>query len=421
LYKKAGQLDGIINDTTDFQVYEGYTWWNQNYQKYRDTTIAINATKGQILTYKGKPIEAYYSSTNGGTQLSVTNSWGTSLSNYPYLTKRNDPYSAKTGAHMNWSFSVNKEQMDISKLDLEKPSDWWDKEDAPYNEKDKSITSAMKQRMIVVDNNLKGANLKIVEVSDMTFDTPPFDAHDILSGSFKVKYFVKGKDGFVMENGKLKLHTKTISSKTNTLRSYFGTSVFKSPNVKEVKFDGTKYMVKGDGFGHGIGLSQYGSQQQAVEGRSFKQILDFYYQGTSWDNTIYQSINSSLQGETRYDTSAAIANYGWSSAKTVVLGRGDNPVDALTGSVLAKKHDAPLLLVRTDKIDESVLKTLDKFRPSKIYILGGTSAISSNVENQLKNKYTKDVERVNGKWRADTSVAIANEIASSSKEVIVTT
>jgi SpoIID/LytB domain protein len=39
--------------------------------------------------------------------------------------------------------------------------------------------------------------------------------------------------------------------------------------------------ITGRGFGHGRGLSQYGAQGAALAGRSVKQILDFYYPGTT--------------------------------------------------------------------------------------------------------------------------------------------
>jgi stage II sporulation protein D len=42
-----------------------------------------------------------------------------------------------------------------------------------------------------------------------------------------------------------------------------------------------RHVVRGAGFGHGIGMSQYGAYGQALEGRSYAQILDEYYSGTS--------------------------------------------------------------------------------------------------------------------------------------------
>jgi stage II sporulation protein D len=39
--------------------------------------------------------------------------------------------------------------------------------------------------------------------------------------------------------------------------------------------------ISGRGFGHGRGMSQYGAQGAAIAGKSVKQILDFYYPGTT--------------------------------------------------------------------------------------------------------------------------------------------
>jgi stage II sporulation protein D len=41
------------------------------------------------------------------------------------------------------------------------------------------------------------------------------------------------------------------------------------------------YVVTGGGYGHGVGLSQYGALAQAQAGRSYRDILGFYYQGTT--------------------------------------------------------------------------------------------------------------------------------------------
>ncbi len=41
-----------------------------------------------------------------------------------------------------------------------------------------------------------------------------------------------------------------------------------------------RYVVRGAGFGHGIGMSQYGAYGFAKHGRSYRQILAHYYRGT---------------------------------------------------------------------------------------------------------------------------------------------
>jgi stage II sporulation protein D len=43
----------------------------------------------------------------------------------------------------------------------------------------------------------------------------------------------------------------------------------------------TRLVIRGGGFGHGVGMSQYGAMGQAKEGRSYRQILGHYYTGTS--------------------------------------------------------------------------------------------------------------------------------------------
>jgi stage II sporulation protein D len=41
----------------------------------------------------------------------------------------------------------------------------------------------------------------------------------------------------------------------------------------------------GNGYGHGHGMSQWGAQSQAVQGRTHRQILAFYYPGLTWGTT----------------------------------------------------------------------------------------------------------------------------------------
>lgn len=45
------------------------------------------------------------------------------------------------------------------------------------------------------------------------------------------------------------------------------------------------WTISGHGYGHGHGMSQYGAQGAALEGLSHRQIIDFYYPGTTWSTT----------------------------------------------------------------------------------------------------------------------------------------
>jgi stage II sporulation protein D len=41
------------------------------------------------------------------------------------------------------------------------------------------------------------------------------------------------------------------------------------------------FEITGRGFGHGLGLSQWGAYNMAMQGQSYQQILQHYYQGTT--------------------------------------------------------------------------------------------------------------------------------------------
>jgi stage II sporulation protein D len=47
----------------------------------------------------------------------------------------------------------------------------------------------------------------------------------------------------------------------------------------------TRWVVKGGGWGHGLGMSQYGAYGQALEGRGYKKILHHYYRRTELSKT----------------------------------------------------------------------------------------------------------------------------------------
>jgi stage II sporulation protein D len=61
---------------------------------------------------------------------------------------------------------------------------------------------------------------------------------------------------------------RTIRSALSLRSSFFSVSV-----------DGDSLLLKGRGYGHGVGLCQVGAMIMAVKGYTYKQIIDFYYFG----------------------------------------------------------------------------------------------------------------------------------------------
>jgi stage II sporulation protein D len=61
-----------------------------------------------------------------------------------------------------------------------------------------------------------------------------------------------------------------------------------------------RHVIKGAGFGHGIGMSQYGAYGYALEGSSYEGILGHYYKGTSLSSAPGQPVRVLLQSVDPY-------------------------------------------------------------------------------------------------------------------------
>jgi len=113
-------------------------------------------------------------------------------------------------------------------------------------------------------------------------------------------------------------------------------------------------------------------------------------------------------GESRYETAVAISSKNWYESYNVVLARGDAFPDALAGAVLANSSvvGGPLLLTESQRLRPEVLAEMKRLNTNSVCILGGTGAISSNVETELKNNGIQ-VYRIQGSDRYETAANIA--------------
>lgn len=110
-----------------------------------------------------------------------------------------------------------------------------------------------------------------------------------------------------------------------------------------------------------------------------------------------------------YTTAATVATENWTSASDVVLVSGDGYADAVSGTVLAKQLNAPILLTTAASLNSSTKAALDKLKPQNIYIIGGTASVSQTIRNELKNSGYNLIE-LSGKNRYETNIAVANEL-----------
>lgn len=205
-----------VTDTVMNQVYKDdhqlkKLWGNAYNWKMAKITKAVEATKGQIITYKGKPITASFFSTSNGYTESAGAYW---QHNIPYLQSVASP---------------------------------WDRNSPKYLSKESLPVKT-------VDDKL-GIDIKKTGAIDDVLKTTP--GHRV---------------------GEVKIAGKTFT----------GRQVREDLSLRSTDFTmkrtGNKVLITTKGWGHGVGMSQYGANGMAKHGKNYKQIIKHYYQGVSISN-----------------------------------------------------------------------------------------------------------------------------------------
>ncbi len=73
---------------------------------------------------------------------------------------------------------------------------------------------------------------------------------------------------------------KTVEISANKLRELVGYNRLKSTMFTEIKILPKKILLKGRGWGHGVGLCQWGANYMSLSGKKFNEIIEFYYPKT---------------------------------------------------------------------------------------------------------------------------------------------
>ncbi|MFD1737327.1 SpoIID/LytB domain-containing protein [Bacillus salitolerans] len=253
------QLKQNIDDTIQFQVYGGFDW-------KPNTSKAVDETKGEIITYHNKPIEAFYSASNGGKTESNAHVWGgKSISYYPI---KDDPYDP---THP-WEFVLHKHQLDLESINWDHQQMW-----ESLQEKDKQITTTMKRWL---NKNGYVGEIKIISIPTFTVSDNRLNSKRATHGSLTIEFLQQLIEGTVLYN-QLTLH----NVKLNKIRPIIGGTVFKSYFIESLSETNGVYTMNGNGYGHGVGMSQWGANTMGLKGKPYKDILQFYFPGTEIKHT----------------------------------------------------------------------------------------------------------------------------------------
>ncbi|HLJ90931.1 MAG TPA: SpoIID/LytB domain-containing protein [Candidatus Angelobacter sp.] len=188
---------------------------------------AVQATAGQLLWYKSNPIAAYYHQNCGGNLAAAQEAWPDL--HEPYLQQRSDPYCQRHPLLWKAVFPRDRLVEALRSQQLSIPANW--------------------TRLEVLSRSPSGRVLKL------TFVSSAGPAQSISASSLR---FAIGR-----------------SLGWNHVRS----------DLYQVQTTGDSVIFAGKGSGHGVGLCQEGAEEMAAQGRTYKEILEFYFPGTSLGTT----------------------------------------------------------------------------------------------------------------------------------------
>ena len=212
------------------QRYQGITRANNTHVEE-----AISQTRGQVLMYDSEICDARFSKCCGGVTEEFQYCWEDTPK--PYLVSFQDPYCNTNDKHI-----------------LSQVLNDFDQETPDFYRWEVSYTKA--------------------EISELINRKLKIDFGEILD----LIPVERGKSGRIW---KLKIvgskKTLTIGKELEIRRALSESHLYSS--AFDVEKDGDKFILKGKGWGHGVGLCQIGAAVMGEKGHPYDEILLFYYRG----------------------------------------------------------------------------------------------------------------------------------------------
>lgn len=255
--------------TTDCQVYGG---------KESETPrviSAVEATRGLVMLYQGKPIQAYFHSSSGGYTENSENVWSTYL---PYIRAVAD--DDHTSPHFRWEKRITPQELDailaktgcnIGQLQAIELSLL---KNPPMDAADRGVSGRVKHlRLIGKTGNIQMSGEKFRTL--LALNSTLFDIKVVSSVQKTIEFDITDTAG--------QQEMKTIE--INLPPAEGSITVIDKANLRRITGSKNEMIViSGGGWGHGLGLSQWGAKVMAEgvgngDSEYFREILKHYYQG----------------------------------------------------------------------------------------------------------------------------------------------
>jgi len=251
--------------TTACQVYGGVE------AERESTTKAVRDTAGEVITYQGRLIGAYFHSTSGGHTESVEFVWGFPS---PYL--KGVPDRDQESPHYFWkvSFTAAEVSSRLEQAGYGVGSVWSIEGVAPQGPGgrylERSVTGSAGQVRLRSERlrsilGLKSAWFEVVGEAEHVENAVRPAA-------------LSGLVALAADGTRASLTPGAVFARRDLdLTRLETTEVF---TVSPVLVPAT-LTFEGRGWGHGVGLSQWGARGLALEGKTYREILEYYYTGVT--------------------------------------------------------------------------------------------------------------------------------------------
>jgi stage II sporulation protein D len=291
--KNAGAIYDL-SATTSSQVYGGYS------AEVSYATAAVDQTKGLVIYYNNELINAYFSANAGGYTENAENVWNLPLG---YAKAIASPYDAvvlnKPQDSTGWPGYTYEWKKHISLQELQSLINQWNQSNpnqkisvGTVSNMTASALAYNDSRQITQQPNVSGRITKLDIIGSSGSATLYKESIRSFLGLRSNLFTLIPEGGTLVRNG-----AGVITQLGQSLSSSFGLVAFGqaqpiAPNnssyyiitadgVKSLNKEGsstvTGFQIAGKGYGHGVGLSQWGAIGMAEAGYSYLDILEYYY------------------------------------------------------------------------------------------------------------------------------------------------
>ncbi|WP_214480760.1 SpoIID/LytB domain-containing protein [Bacillus sp. SM2101] len=266
------QTSQYLNMTVASQVYRGKT------NEAATTNQAIAETNGIFATYNNEPIQAFFHASSGGYTENSEDIWSNPI---PYIRAVEDSFDQHPdNTHYGWSMSIPATTITNSLFGNAQNTL------LSLKVTERSIAGAVQQMEAIVYDNETNTRPSISLKPTFTSSSDGFRTifgEYLKSSKFTVTGDAAAKiivaDGSTTHVDNLYGYelqtadnaTETIVDDNITLKTKTSTALY--PTFTQA------YQFSGDGWGHGLGMSQWGARSMASAGYTYDQILKHYYIG----------------------------------------------------------------------------------------------------------------------------------------------